>query len=585
MCRPLSVVILSSFACATHAINVTASSSGLFTCASSCGAANGTLLSTNISSFNAALALAISSSAASLSANTFMLLNGDASAAISFVSLSGAWTVDEPLLIPRQVVVALADGTSLAATRELETLPMNRSTVVYADGPHSALVAPGGVDGGARILCQGLSVRGVFAVQASGFNLEGITVDSCGGVVPSYCTGAVHFLGAPFASVGRIARSKIIGGCRGVWLQMYSRLYIYENVILNSSKFGVDFDSFSGTSVVWSNTIVGAIQNGIFIEQGAVYVTAMFNNITCGVGGNAIGVYPYQFGSATEEHTIAGNTIMSCYYALSIGSTKSSGNSTWTPASAVTFVANTLDASNTIGIHTNGPQARTVYYDNADAVGFDASAMSMAGSALAYDPLGRSKALNVSNTPSRTRSPSASKTPSMSQTPSTSPSPSVSASAAARSTSPTPTNTVSASPTQSSTYLPMPLVCAPFVAAAAAAASSGAAGNAPSSQSLIYAGAGAGAGGLFLGFLVGAVLFRRAPTTPSSVRTRAVSSTAAAERLEEKRDALVEVANPARAASAALRFRRVTEDGATWYEPEIEGDPVWVLPSGAIIIE
>lgn len=510
-----------------------------------------------------------------------MLLNGEASAAISFVSLSGAWTVDEPLYIPRQVVIALADGASLTAAQELESLPLNKSSVVFADGPSSALVAPGGVDGGARIMCQGFSVRGVFALQASGFNMEGVTVDSCGGVGASYCTGAVHFLGAPFASVGRVARSKIVGGCRGIWLQTFSRLYLYENTILSSTKFGIDFDSFSGPGLVWANTIVGAVQNGIFIEQGAQYVAAIGNNITCGGGnGNAIGVYPFQFVADTKNHNIAANTISACLYGLSIGSTPSSGGNTWTPASAVSFIANSLDSNNIIGIHANGPQTGTVYMDNFDAVGFDASAMLLSGSALAYDPLGRAKVLNVSKSPSRTRSPTASKTPSLTQTPSASASPSVSSSPGGAVPSTTPTE----SPLASSAPL-MPSVCAPFVAAAAAAAvaaSASSSGNSPSSKdAIIYA----GAGGLLAGILIGALLFRHRLMI-SSARTRALTSAGREEKKAEHEE-LVTMSNPAHAAVhvSAPRFRRVTDDELTWFEPEdFDGDPVWVLPSGAVVV-
>jgi len=228
-CVPFFFVLLLASLPRARPLNASAAAGGLFTC-SACGAANGLQLSASVSSLNAALALALASAPAPAPPASFMLLNAaDAPGTLSFLSLSGAWAADETLFVPRQVVVALADGAELAATAQLA------GSVVFANGSYSALVAPGGVAGGARVACGGLPVRGVYALGASGFVLDGVTVDGCGGGAAN-CSAAVHFVGAPVTSVAEVARSRIVGGCRGVWLQMVSRVFIHESEILDATN-------------------------------------------------------------------------------------------------------------------------------------------------------------------------------------------------------------------------------------------------------------------------------------------------------------------------------------------------------------
>ena len=568
-----------------------------------------------------------------------MLLNAEASAALTFVTLSGAWAADQALYIPRQTVIALADGAELAATAQLAAAGAPGS-VVFANGSYSALVAPGGLAGGARVACGGLPVRGVFALGAGGFVLDGVTVEDCGGSAAN-CSAAVHFVGAPLSSVAEVARTRVVGGCRGIWLQTFGRIVIHHSEVINSTKFGVDWDSYSGPGLVWANTISGSGYDAVFIEQGAVYVTVVDNIISN--SGAGVAVYPYEWAaSPTANHVVAGNNVTGgCTYAFSTGSTKGgSGNTTWLPASYVTYVGNTIGASNRVGFHANGPQKGIVFLSNDDAVGFDAPAMAMAGSAVAIDPLGRSqlhssasKTPTPSPSPSRstTRSPSPSPTltlvpnatasPSPSDTASSTPAPTNATVSESATATPSPSGTAPAAASPSSTVtapaaaaaspsgaalaaasasaapvaapslspLPSPpaaCVAAVAAAAAAAAASAGAAACPPTAAAL----AGIGLGGLALGFALGVLaLWRRGGAAAgkpllasSSSATEAASTTLPLAPAAAKAGAATAVTvNPlatqrALAPAAAVRWVRVYEEGVLFCEREDgTGERVW----------
>ena len=352
-----------------------------------------------ISTLNGALMEALRNLAPAPSAKQSVLLNSG-SPALTFVAVSGAWKMDVPLYIPPQVVVTLSDGTSFLAMPQLEN--SIQKAMVFANGSYSALVAEGGLDGGATLNCSGLNVKGVYST-GSYFSLNGITLNECGGMNISTCSSAVHFEGKPFSCCSEVVHCRILGGCRAVWTQAVSRIIVHHNSVLNSRKHTIDFDSFSTNSLVWSNNISGSVQEAIFIEQGSTNVVVVGNNLS---GNNVgIGIFNYEFSSLTKDHMIVGNTIGgSRKYGFTSGSTRGGvGNVSWVGVASVTVVGNDLYGDNSVGVHANGPQTGTLFLSNSDLVGFDAAALALTGGAsIVLDPLGR--ALTIPG--SFTRSPS-----------------------------------------------------------------------------------------------------------------------------------------------------------------------------------
>lgn len=456
--RFAALVALSLLAPVTS-LNASAVAGGLFVCTTPCGSADNTALTSFTSSLNAALAAAAAAAPPLTAANRAVLLNARSSpTALSFLTISGAWTADEPLFIPSQTVFLLADNATVTASEglvatsaALRVLP----SVVYANGSYAALVAPSGPAGGARVSCGGLPVRGVLIAGGSGVVLDGVTVAQCGGWSAT-CTGAVHFVGAPFGSGGTVARCVIVDSCRAVWVQTFSRLLIRDNVISNCSKFCIDFDSYASSSVAVGNTVSGAGQNAVFLEQGCVNIVIVNNVLTDSYIG--VAVYNYQFPVVTSNLFVVTNTIARCTYAVAVGST--GGNVNWTGASAVSFFGNTLAASNRAGAYANGPQKSTTFSDNDDPAGFSASVLALAGSAVAFDPLGRAVVYNASKVTSSS-SPSSTVTASVTTSASTTLSQSASLGASPTGTptgslTQTPTPTLSQTPASTPSMLPTP---------------------------------------------------------------------------------------------------------------------------------
>jgi hypothetical protein len=254
------------------ALNISAPAGGIFLCATPCGSANGTaLVPAATSKLNALLSNALAAQPPLLPASSFVLLNANASpGALHFLHVSGSWEADAPLSLPTQLIAVLADGALLRATRALEAQSPPFSPVVVANfSSNAALVAPGGVAGGATISCGGYDVRGALALQAPNFAIDGVTFTECGGLSPDNCTSAIHFYGRPFAAGGEVAGCRVAGGCRAIWLQTHKRVFLHHTQIENARKHTVDFDSFSRDSVVWANNISGSAQEAVFIEQGA----------------------------------------------------------------------------------------------------------------------------------------------------------------------------------------------------------------------------------------------------------------------------------------------------------------------------
>ena len=380
----------------TVTLNATADAAlGAFICATPCGAANNTPITGALtSSLNTALFAATSAAPPSAPAKFSVLLNA-ASGALSFITLTGAWLADAPLFISPQTVIMLGDGASVTATPTLAAAPT--PAVFFANGSFSALVAPAGVAGGARVACGYLPVHGAFAYGAPNFVVDGVAFEQCGGTRATTCLGAISFAGRPMNSGGGVVRCTITDPCRAVWVKAFTRLFVHGNTVLNSSTHAIDFDSFSGTSVVHGNNVSGAAQEAVFLEQGSSSVIVAGNVFTSAARGVAL--YNYQFNTAMSSHVIFNNSFARCGVAMQVGSTANvAGSGTnWTGAVGTSFFGNVLDSSNGVGIHTQGPQSGTLFFDNVDPVGFSMAALALVGSVTAFDPLGR--AINASAQP------------------------------------------------------------------------------------------------------------------------------------------------------------------------------------------
>lgn len=490
------LIVLALYFLCPVALNLTAAPGGKLITLDA-NPANGTVLSALISSLNAALAQAWGGFTA-VPAKGSMLVSGLAPAgALSFVFLSGAWVGDEPLLVPPQTVFVLG-GFTLTASASLE----NDAPLILANrSAYSAVVAP---LGDAALLCQGENVRGVLALQSAFFTLSGLRLEDCGGRNTSTCSSAVHIKGAPFVSGAQVFNNRILGGCRAIWMQTCSRVFIHSNVIINASKHTIDFDSYAKDSVVWNNSVSFSAQEAVFLEQGASAIVVVGNVLG---PGNWVGlaVFNFDFPLATQNHFVVGNLIFgSLRYGIAVGSFLPTNASQKT--ASVNIWSNTL-RNNSVGIHANGGQTSTLYFSNDDTQGFYYTALALKGdSAVAFDPLGTARTmapLTSSATPSRTSSASFT------------PSPGYAASLMASLTA-----SATPSPTSSASFTPSPGYSAPVMpslpgggggTAAAGAAAQPCLTHAPTAA--LFAGVG-----FAVGLGMGCLLARRA-ASPRALST------------------------------------------------------------------
>jgi len=273
----------------------------------------------------------------------------------NYLTLTGAYTSDAPLLLVAGLALVLEDATITATT---SSLPGSGALIAALSAPWSAVVGRGV----SRLVCNpsggSQAPDGVYAAQSPGFVVDGITISDCG--------EGVHLEGKPYVTGGEVANC-LLSNTRGraIWTEKISRAVIHGNTIVNASSHTIDFDAFSSNSIAYNNTVSGSRQEAVFIEQGATYITVVDNDLGPG-NANGVGVYNNAIGSVTSGHVIARNRIFGNKRGVSVGSTAPRSGA---EDASVLVAGNTLWDNEGQGIHTNGGQVGTMYVGNSDEDG------------------------------------------------------------------------------------------------------------------------------------------------------------------------------------------------------------------------
>jgi hypothetical protein len=340
-----------------------------------------------LGSFTSALnswAAAFFSSATPDPASSAVLLNSS-SGTLSYLTLTGPYAVDEPLLLFPQLILVLLNAQLTAAAN----LSSSAQALILAN--HSAfagVVAPGGPST-AELSCPAGGPAGVLALQSPSFLLDGLAISGCG----SAEGGAVHIKGEPYTSGAEVSNCLITwSGQRAIWTETVSRVLIFGNTVSQTYSHSIDFDAFSSDSVAFNNTVLNSRQEGIFIEQGASYITVSSNTLG---PNNSVGVAVYNndIKALCGPHLIVGNTISGNRdRGISVGSTSPKSGA---PDSQVTILGNTLSSNGGAvpeDLHTNGGQIGTVYAGNSAPGGvapFTISSKFSNSNISMFDPLDR----------------------------------------------------------------------------------------------------------------------------------------------------------------------------------------------------
>ena len=286
----------------------------------------------------------------------------------SYMTLSGDYVADAPVLLPRGVALSFVRATVTVAP----AFPAAQALFNATGAPYSAVVAPGGPST-ASILCPagGPSPVAVLAASSDGFVLDGVRITGCGAD-----GAAVHVRGAPYITGAEIANCEIFDSrARAVWTEACARVVVHGNVVNNTAVHSIDMDAYSSFVTVYNNTVSHSIQEAVFIEQGASNVVVVDN--TLGPGNtDSVAVYNNAFKMVTSGHVIVRNRIFAC---SRVGiSTGSGPHHTSAEATGIVIAGNMLWDNNGTGIRTNGDQTGTAYYGNDDADGMSAAALGVA---------------------------------------------------------------------------------------------------------------------------------------------------------------------------------------------------------------
>lgn len=335
------------------------------------------------SNINAAVAAAFAG-APTPSAGSLAVVNSS-SGALSYLIMSGAYFVDEPLALPPQFVLVL-DGATLSPAANMT--PGAPALILANRSAYAAVVSPGGPSH-ALLTCPpgGPSPVGVLALTSPSFLADGLTVTGCG---LDGGQAGIHVKGQPFV-VGATVANCVVSNCsRAIWTETVSRVVVQGCTVSNNGAHAIDFDAFTSDSVAVGNTAYDNAEEGVFVEQGASRIVVSGNTLG---PGNAVGVAVYNndISSATTGHVIVGNAIHGNRGAgISVGST---GPRKGAVTTDVTIAGNVLSGNGVAGygaevdMRLNGGQAGTVLAGNAGTLA--ASATKFAGNVTCVDPLDR----------------------------------------------------------------------------------------------------------------------------------------------------------------------------------------------------
>jgi hypothetical protein len=286
----------------------------------------------------------------------------------SYLTLSGAYVADAPVLLPQGVALSFVGATVTVDA----AYPAAQALFNATGAPYSAVVAPGGPRT-AAILCPagGPSPIAVLAASSDGFVLDGVRIVGCGAA-----GAAVHVRGAPFITGAEVANCEILDSpARAVWTEACARIAVHGNTVNNTAVHSIDMDAYSSFVTVYNNTVAFSAQEAVFIEQGASNVVVVDNDLGPG-NTNGVAVYNNAFKVVTSGHVIVRNRIFGCTRdGISTGSGPHHSSA---EATGIVVAGNTLWDNNGTGIRSNGDQTGTAYYGNDDADGVSAGALGYA---------------------------------------------------------------------------------------------------------------------------------------------------------------------------------------------------------------
>jgi hypothetical protein len=267
---------------------------------------NGVVVGNTTSAINAALRSLLGGRALQLAWRMYM-----GPGAVSTLALTGAYIVDEPLLLPPQFALVLQDGAELRAAAA--TWGDGPALVVANGTAYSAVfvVAPrGGGDGGGggRIVCEpgvaGVAAGGegpppaMLAVNTRRFLVDGVLVVGCG--------GRVHLLGGAAAELLGMAVVNASGA--GVVANATYRPVLHGLVVTAAGGTGIEVGAGTNASLVSSCAVAACSGHNVAVRSGALDAFVLNNTLTLNGGA---GIALYDAGApiaAVAGHLVVDNT-------------------------------------------------------------------------------------------------------------------------------------------------------------------------------------------------------------------------------------------------------------------------------------
>jgi len=200
---------------------------------------------------------------------------------MNFLTLSGTYSADEPLVIPKNLVLVMDGATIVAVTTMVATtVPKGVIDARFAD--FSSIVSPGA---NGVIDCGVVSgPAGIYIESSSYFSVDGITVNNCGGSL-----GAISIVAdrndRKVGNSTSIMNSVINGATgNGIFVTQATRPVLQNNVITASSGSGVFVSGDVEGAIISGNTISKSAAHGVHIGYGSTLSTVRSNMISSNKG-------------------------------------------------------------------------------------------------------------------------------------------------------------------------------------------------------------------------------------------------------------------------------------------------------------
>ena len=348
---------------------------------------------------------------------------------LSYLTLTGVYQADTPLVLPSQFVLVMNRATLTAIPHfSYPAIPYpfiytlakigNAIIVIPSHTNYTAVVSPGGPSE-ALVSCKNVDDKfghvvarnptgngaqtgpdGIVVYGASNILIDGITVDSCG-----LTSANIALASSQNIEISNCIISNSIA-FRGIWVIITTKLSIHDNEIFNSFKFGIDLDGFSGPfTIIHNNKIHDNLDQGVFIEQGSlnsvVSLNELYNNQ------NGVSFYNNLFPTVSANHSILSNTIYGNTAAgINVGSIS---RPKFLQLSIDSYCIGNIMYGNDVadtnpyvakyGVSYNGPATGFLFVGNSDTEGVEAALLtgtassgtvgSVNGGVIIQDPLFR----------------------------------------------------------------------------------------------------------------------------------------------------------------------------------------------------